>query len=361
MSVRAFVFACAALTAVWLTIAKSDSIEADQCDIGDSVRSPMLLQIQQRKKQSALNLCIENHLAPELFLIGAQKSATTCLSTELSKGSSSIIAPSTPGIDGWNIHKKEPHIFDFKFQEGKQAWLSRYPPCPSHRAVASDMSPMLHVHAVPARILEWYGQDAKRLTFVVLLRSPLHRMQSAFHHRQTVERAGGLSNRSLAISFEQYVASALADPSYCQKRELTDPTAEDVDAFCDSLYVPQLTEWFTRFSASQFVVVPFKYVVARTNETSVAQALFTRLGIPGKKVPLIPGRLGIVGEYSPMAEELSDDSITKLQKLVWDLAGADKVAKLLVQHGANLYNFVGETTGPQTDEEAVTDWLSANW
>lgn len=360
MSLRASVLAWAAVTAVWITTAKSDSIEADQCDIGDSVSSPMLLQLQQREKQSGLNLCIENHLAPELFLIGAQKSATSCLSTELRLGSSSIITPVKQGItEGWGINQKEPHIFDFKFQEGKQVWLSRYPPCPSDRAVASDMTPMLHIHAVPGRIHQWYGQDAKRLTFVMLLRSPLHRMQSAFHHRQTVERGNGLEKRTLAMSFEEYVASALADPNYCQKRELADPTNEDVDAFCDSLYVPQLTEWFTHFSGSQFVVVPFKYVVARTNEeTSVAEALFTRLGIPGKRMPLRAGHMGVVGKYSPMEEELSDDSLTQLEKLVSDRTGADKVAKLLVQHGANLYNFVGQTTG---NEKAVADWLQANW
>lgn len=373
MSTRLFVFACAAVTAALFTIVKSDLVEADQCGDGDIVRSPMLLQLQQQKQLPALNLCVENHLVPELFLIGAQKSATTCLSTELSEGSSSIITPSKPGLPGWTLNTKEPHFFDREFQKGKQSWLSHYPPCPSYRAVASDMTPMMQFLPVPARILQWYGQDAKHLTFVVLLRSPLHRMQSAFHHRQKVEAAPktDLQNRTLGMSFEQYVAHVLADPDYCPKRHITG-APDEVDAFCDSLYVTQLTEWFARFSGSQFIVVPFKYVVARTNETrSVAEALFRRLGIPGIHLPVIAGQLGVSGDYGPVAEELSDDTLTKLQKLLWDLTGADKVAKLLVQHEANLYKFVGQKTtditlwgksgSSQTHEEAVMDWLSANW
>lgn len=131
---------------------------------------------------SDMNLCLNGRLVPELFVIGAQKSGTTSLASELSSGSADIILPESDE----DYEKKEPHSFDWKYDEGEEHWLSRWPPCQQDRRVlAVDMTPVLHTHiCVPCRIRERYGELSGRLKFIVLLRNPVERMQSAFYHGQ---------------------------------------------------------------------------------------------------------------------------------------------------------------------------------
>jgi len=132
----------------------------------------------------ANNLCIDDHLAPEFILLGAQKSATTTFSRMFSQ-INSVVGASLEASEP-SYFQKELHIFDDgsrRFQLGTQFWLSHYPKCDqSKRMVATDFTPAyLRDADAPKRMLQFYGSKASQIKFGALLRNPLDRMHSAFY------------------------------------------------------------------------------------------------------------------------------------------------------------------------------------
>lgn len=313
-----------------------------------------LLQQGMRTRSSFLNpvmnLCLGGRLVPELFVIGAQKAGTTSLAMELTSGSPNIILPESDE----NYEKKEPHSFDWKFNEGMQTWLNRWPSCQhEYRAVAVDMTPVLHSHVcVPCRIRERYGDLSSRLRFFALLRDPLKRMQSAFYHGQ----AGFHKDWYYDVSFEQYVKIILRDPDYCPKREEFDDELKSYneDPFCDSLYAEQLEEWLKHFDGSQLTIIPYKFQVARSGGTpSVAESLYSKFDIPGARQEVENANSR---EHKALEEDLAPDILEKIQKLLNDRTGYYVVARVLSSHGVNLYNYDGPN-----HENGIADFLEANW
>lgn len=360
MPQRWFLTACVApFLATSLTTEKIDEYSGRKLCIpptdGDSTRVSSLLQRGMRAKpfllKDELNLCIEERLVPELFVIGAQKSGTTSFAMELISGSSDIILP----VSDEDYEKKEPHSFDWKYNEGMQGWLSRWPPCQhDHRVVAVDMTPILHTPqiCVPCRIQERYQDLSRRLKFVVILRNPLERMQSAFYHGQ----AGYHKDWYFDITFEQYVKLILDDPDYCLGRQYEDEQRSyNEDPFCDSLYAEQLTKWLKHFDGSQMTVVPFKLIVNRPNNAgSFAETIYSQFGISGVRMPAEQAN---AREHKSLEEDLEPELRTKFEAFLNDRTGIYAVARVLAFHGVNLYDF----KGPDRVENAIAEWLDANW
>jgi hypothetical protein len=324
------------------------------------------------------NMCIDQHLVPELFIIGAQKSATTSLAVELTQGSSAIVTR-TFGEGEWPSSWKEPHFFDWRYNEGRWSWLSGYPACPDYRAVAVDMTPMVHTTYVPARIVEWYGDLSAQLSLVLLLRDPLSRMHSAFYHEKECIQKPELLN----IGFSQYSLRVLGNPGYCSARSF-EGSFKDEDPFCDSLYADQLYEWFKYFKGTQFTIIPYKYQAGRNNdEYSIAESFYAKYGIPGKRMPVehayprphntLEKDLVSLGDVSgnhksateksrhhrTVAEDLEAGLHNKIESLLDGLSGAHVLANIFVTVAprAYLYGF----TGDRSDEGAVARWLANNW
>jgi len=115
------------------------------------------------------NLCVDHHLVPEFFILGAQKAGTTALAHALS-GHPGIVQPKV--LEGESKYfEKEPHIFENMNDEdnnwgphryNKDLWLSRYPSCTrATRRVAVDETPNYLTQAeVPPRIKAFYGVQA---------------------------------------------------------------------------------------------------------------------------------------------------------------------------------------------------------
>ena len=106
---------------------------------------------------------------PNLLLPGAQKSATTTLFTLLSPHSEIYGGP------------KEPHFFskDDLYDRGAGFYGGRYNPEPQHRYILDASQSYLPLPDVPGRIYETLGDDVR---FIIVLRHPVDRIESAFKH-----------------------------------------------------------------------------------------------------------------------------------------------------------------------------------
>lgn len=318
------------------------------------------------QSEGAANLCIGGRLAPEFLLLGAQKAGSTVLWHELRKNTDIHHSRDEQGR-----YVKEVHFFDrediLPFSlDVQRAWLRHYPKCSKQtRAVAIDSTPKyLRMPQSPARIASYYGREKSKLTFTILLREPMQRMQSAYYWRDGGPRhaPGHLSQRNLSLiyppTFQAYVTDVLSAPT--KKKLLRRLHREDMP-FIGSLYVEQLQRYFSYFEPSQFIVAPFRFAVSNASRPlTLAQTIFAKLGIaqPSRGFTnLVPHHVA-PQHYPPLQEDLDDASFAGLSALVKLHAGARKIARVLRNHrGAHLYGY----TGSRDDEAAIAAWLSANW
>jgi len=316
-------------------------------------------------EQDSTNLCIDGRLAPEFFLIGAQKSATTTFCSEELNASSAIITAHMSKSDSASQNHsrldngssiKELHIFDTEgqFARGRTAWLSHYPKCSQDtRAVAVDCTPsyLRHEH-IPSRIAAWYGKKAQDLTFMILLREPMKRMQSAFYY----DKANFIDYEpyiNLPPTFQEYVSEVL---SRAKRGDMLQQDSEFDRPLTGSLYTRQIETYFDVFSPSQFIFVPFLFEVAPTTGTqTVAQHVFEKLGIDGPQVKMVAENQN---PHPPLEKDLDAASHAGLTALLEKHAGAMSIAKMLAsREGARLHGY----TGHSNDTAAIHKWLSTNW
>ena len=217
-------------------------VALEDADFGDAAkalrRCADLARRSRRAAAARRGLCLDGRLAPEHFVIGAQKAGTTTFASALA-AQPSIVLPEGASAGA----RKEPHVFDGPVL--REEWLRRYPACDrkagaadvaaavaaarangglatvelrpeaAARRVGLDATPVLYVDAAP-KIVAQYGALAPRLSFTVLLRDPVGRTASAFHNWV---RAGWRREKSKADrveTLEQYVA-------YLAKRGGRDP------------------------------------------------------------------------------------------------------------------------------------------
>jgi hypothetical protein len=164
-------------------------------------------------REAKHNLCIQGRLAPTFFLIGAQKSATTNFAARFAQVALSVVPPKPRKSDP-SFFWKELHVFDSKERYSKlglQGWLDYYPKC-SRTAyfVGMDATPSYLSSAMaPTLMRARYKWFSNKLNFLVILRSPLYRMRSAFYHAR--DNNACRWNPNFCGSFGFYVANALAN------------------------------------------------------------------------------------------------------------------------------------------------------
>ena len=317
------------------------------------------------------NLCMDGRLAPQLFLLGAQKSATTLFASTLYR---------IPGMMHFAAkdkgHQKEPHVFDGSIQRfGRSWWLSGYPNCSAEqkRAVSFDATPILYLKRAPSAIAKQYTPQlcplsscSQRLHFIVLLREPLGRLQSAFYNWI---RAGWNKawSRTSGRTIQDYAEEVLQTGR--------DPCGGNVwGPFSGSLYAPQLRWWLEEqaFEPSQFMLVPYGTLVAPGGVEAITRTVLHKLGLS------MPAQLGtgcMMGKTNSsrcnagssgaaaIESELRPETLAALRALLERTTGAVKVAQVLVTQGraatrtgVSLFGYTGASEpGP------VAGWLRSSW
>lgn len=372
----------------YLTLAESndahsaDNAEPDfdvnPADWKEMITDKVLKQIDQAVlplQTNDTNLCFEGRLVPRLYLLGAQKSGTTSLSYDLMMA----------GIKSAGEHSKEWGLL--VDAASRSDWLDALPECPkSGSALLADYTPnnlkqaslpnSLHLYhgwpaggdggsgrklqeitdwvRAPQRLQDFYHSTYKsKLLFVVILREPLSRMQSAWYGlRHPPLNKGRLSfSTDVSITLDFWKSSN---------------NTSMLDWMWRSLYGLHIADYLFHVSPSQFVVVPMKqYTEAPHGSETVVNSILQRLdfdhGAGSGKGWISPGgpeNRKNQGEHPPLEEDIDpsvraafDHEIIAFNNLLVSL-----LAKMH-HDGALLIGMDKENPS----EEDVRSWLYHNW
>lgn len=256
---------------------------------------------------------------PELFLLGEMKSTTSSLAELLIEAG---VLPALRPEPNWSQRGayrdmcwqeengctwKEFHFWDIwlsehQFDPAKAlSDMSQFLPiCSSQRSVLGDFTPdYLRIAPLPegtvvsgshyghgyfvnssqstnasqnlpvALQATYGGMLARKLQFVVALRDPLQRMQSAYYHSRAGDPAPCIDCQTAATFKEALLGSVV-------KAE-RDPPHYD-DWLWTSMAGVQLQEWVKHFSADQFLIYPMQFYLQ--NATIICLEVAARLRAP---------------------------------------------------------------------------------
>ena len=185
-------------------------------------------------------------VVPDFIIIGAQRAGTTSLYNYLI-AHPSVVAP----------FMKEVHFFDVNFDKGLTWYRAHFPnylhkylvQVQRRRCVTGEASPyyLFHPH-VPRRISEVLPQ-AK---LIVLLRNPIDRAYSHYHH----EVRSGREQRSFEAAIAQEsewlqdeIARMVADEHYQSHNH------QCCTYVSRGIYIDQLQRWMNYFSQEQMLIL----------------------------------------------------------------------------------------------------------
>jgi len=327
------------------------------------------------------NLCADGKLLPELYLLSAPKSSTTSIALQL------IYA----GV--WRAHDelndKEFHFFDgmmdwnigtnASMKKQRKEWLKWFPPCPrsigtgdSPRRLLADFTPeTMRLVPFPSEarrfgiyppwhadygsqaflpvLSYFYGDLIGRVKFLVLLREPLSRMQSAWYHAESFNFTNLCADcraKSFHHALQNHVERALANPP------------EYSDWLWSSMYGLQLTHWMEYFPARQFFVAPYKYFLDDKKDNICRQFSETinfAIDCDSHGTPALH-------EWQHAHPGLDEDTTEHTRKRFKSIMDTHKhllISKLAKAHseGATLAGYSGATASTRD----LMEWLENGW
>merc|ERR1719476_1112610 len=154
---------------------------------------------------------------------------------------------------------------------------------------------------LPKVLRHFYREWSQDITFVIMLREPLARMQSAWYYfRRYVDKTGvdvcdswlpGCNESSFQDAVAGSVSAARSSsPSYSM-------------LLWQSMYARHLEGYLAEFEAAQFVIVPFLHYV-KFNPHAACAALNRRLNVDMNCQNFTPSREN-VHAHPPLASSLS--------------------------------------------------------
>ncbi|MBE9040822.1 sulfotransferase domain-containing protein [Oscillatoriales cyanobacterium LEGE 11467] len=199
---------------------------------------------------------------PDFLIIGAQKCGTTSLYCYLAQHPQIITVP-----------HKEVHFFDLNYDRGLDWYGAHFPPSGLPGAIAGEASPYYLFHPqVPARVYQHFPQ----IKLIVLLRNPVDRALSQYHHE-------------VKLGFEQLpLEEAIArEPERLQgevEKLSTDPTYysynhQHYTYLSRGRYLEQLQRWRIYFPPEQFLILKTEDLHDRPDETLARVLAFLQLPI----------------------------------------------------------------------------------
>lgn len=218
------------------------------------------------------------------------------------------------------------------------------------------------------RVKATYGALANQLTFLVILREPLARMQSSFYHG----KSSGWVNVQFG-SFEQYIQSALTVYRQKKYRKFHDTawssgTGPDFNGVSGipltlSLYHEQLAHWLYYFHPAQFIVSPMKAYTKTTGAQDLVRAVGSRphvqASFPWQKKKLPKPHLN-KHPHPPVERDLHPQTLQQIRGVLNTVTGAQKLAQLLqpaMRKGLLLYGY----NGPPTMVPRISKFINDNW
>lgn len=305
------------------------------------------------------NLCMEGHFVPELLIIGGIKASTTTLCMGLRYTPSAMFPLSraqwindTKSPAYW----KEGHFFDFHHKQGVMYMAKNYPVCDKHvRKIAVDGSARYSVDPfVPRVIYFFYRNLSPRLKFVFLLRDPLNRLHSHYHHGKEQDWCPDFR----IMSFKQIIQSVLKGNWRAWTGSTSNRRGEGCgDVLEASLYTHHIANYFHVFQPNQFTFIPFLYNVAPGKDgrprESPAKIIWESMGAKGRDPPLFHAN---DRTHLSLTQELSASLIKAMRFWFETRTGPKLIAKQLVYSRAILYGYKG-----LQNIDSIAAWIRTNW
>jgi len=336
------------------------------------------------------SFCVEGHKLPQLYLLGAQKAATSSLAVDLLRA----------GVRSMGKHgEKEAHFFD-RWVNSTVKDLSQLPTlrrnffqelaaCNESDSVIADFTPS-NLRSIPlpegstptgshwgmwwimqtgktlseATGLEMdlptmlhrlYGHAlSRRLVFVVMLREPLSRMQSAWYHAAQPYSHWLQCRDCAAKTFQNALRTTLVR---AQGGMGGRPKIDDW--LWASMYGRQLKHWLTLFDPWQFYVLPYKdYVHGAGQEVCFQLAAMLGHDLRCNRVAVGTAPASNVHEHPPLSDDCPLDLYHEFMKVIHnENFKLFKVLAKALRRGATLANY-NETL--RTDK-GVRKWLERSW
>ena len=253
---------------------------------------------------------------PDYLIIGAQKCGTSSLYRYINEHPSVVAATG-----------KEVHYFDWHFRRGPRWYRAHFPTAvyrelfqrrTGRRLVTGEATPyyIFHPHA-PKRIHDLLPH----VKLIALLRDPVERTLSAYHHQVRA----GRESLSLNEALEQEPARLAKEMEQLSRDDTYKSRQHRRFSYVSrGVYVDQLEPWFQLFPREQLLVLRSEDLFEEPAET-LAQ-VFAFLGLPAWQSQDL--RRFNAGEYSPM-----------------DPATRTRLTAYFAPHNERLYRLLGRDLG----------------
>lgn len=336
------------------------------------------------------SFCVQERNLPQLFLLGAQKAATSSLAVDLLHA----------GVHTMGKHgEKEAHFFDRwanstnldieDVPKLRRGFLQELPSCTTDENVVADFTPS-NLRSVPlpegttptgSHWGMWWNMQApedltkatgiemdlptmihrlyghvlsRKLVFVVMLREPLSRMQSAWYHAAQPYSHWLQCRDCAAKSFQNALKTTLARA----QGKLGGPPKVD-DWLWASMYGRQLKHWLTLYDPVQFYVIAYKDYV-RGSGQMVCNEIAEKMGrtLHCNKIAHGAAPASNVHEHPSLSEDCPNELYSIFMSVIhMENFRLFKVLAKAMRRGTTLANF-NET---QRNDKGVKLWLERGW
>lgn len=274
-------------------------------------------------------VCLNGKAVPRLYLLGHEKCSTTTAAIDwFNAGAES----------GFDVPVKELHSFeavckyvavDARTQkelsgevqinscpaaqdEHVSKWLNSFPwrNCKDGKLKTGtllDGTPSnVVIPGLPQFMAKLYAPHTNRLAFVLMLREPLSRMQSAFYYEKQLNEA--MQKDPLYSSFATWTESIESKLNEHKENGWKDIHLDySVDAAYRGLYSLNMAPWLTTFAPHQFLILPMNYYTGSVNaRRNVLKLLADKF------------RVTVSPEWGP--SDLTDDNADSHPSLQQDLS-----------------------------------------
>jgi len=212
------------------------------------------------------SMCINDHIAPSVFMLGFQKAGTSSLFKDL-KRQFPFLEPATPLAgqeEEWQSKEVDFFSDPNRYKKGKQFYLSHFPKCTErvkeYRTLDATINNLWGGADAAKKVKETYGDKAKDIKFLLIVRDPTMRMSSAFHHFE----AEGIGKPWR--KFDDYVKRTIGEANAWMQNNRTGKEPKP-NLYYMSMYGDVLEPWTQHFDASQFTVITLRQYQQRTKET----------------------------------------------------------------------------------------------
>merc|ERR1719502_2339457 len=199
--------------------------------------------------------CENGRILPSVMLLGAQKAGSTSLYRDLIRRFELSPAAVINKEADWMAKEVSFFADQKRFKRGRHFYLKHFPLCKSAGkwARAMDASIALdHGEFYVNRLADFYGDKAKDLKFIIIVRDPVSRMESEFHHGEEMVgneyTTGGAKQVQKESKFEEYVLKEIEKNGDASKWQAGDQSEDPPEYFKGSSYAYLIKPWLKRFN-----------------------------------------------------------------------------------------------------------------